>query len=33
MSLSDELAKLHLLHQQGGLTDEEFRQAKQRLIR
>ncbi len=32
MALSDELAKLHDLHQRGGVTDEEFSRAKARLL-
>jgi len=32
MSISDELSKLHDLHQRGGLSDEEFARAKARLI-
>lgn len=32
MSISDELSKLHELHQRGGLSDEEFARAKARLI-
>ena len=32
MALSDELAKLHELHQRGTLTDAEFTRAKARLI-
>ena len=30
--LTDELERLHDLHQMGGLTDEEFSRAKARLI-
>ena len=32
MSMSDEIEKLHRLHGQGALTDEEFTLAKKRLI-
>ena len=32
MTLSDEIAKLHELHRNGALTDEEFARAKERLI-
>lgn len=32
MSLSDEIAKLQELHQRGALSDEEFTQAKARLL-
>jgi len=32
MSLSNELSKLHILHKEGGLTDQEFLLAKERLI-
>lgn len=32
MTMADELQKLHLLHQQGGLTDEEFAAAKKRVL-
>jgi phage shock protein PspC (stress-responsive transcriptional regulator) len=32
MSLSDELARLHELHQRGALSDEEFARAKRRLL-
>ena len=32
MSLSNELAKLHILHREGGLTDAEFELAKQQVI-
>ncbi|MDX2220758.1 MAG: PspC domain-containing protein [Burkholderiales bacterium] len=32
MSMSDEIEKLHRLHGQGALTDEEFSLAKKRLI-
>jgi phage shock protein PspC (stress-responsive transcriptional regulator) len=32
MNLPDDLQKLHTLHEQGGLTDEEFTQAKKRLL-
>jgi phage shock protein PspC (stress-responsive transcriptional regulator) len=32
MSLSDELARLHELHQRGALSDDEFARAKRRLI-
>ena len=32
MTVSDELSKLHELHQRGGLSDEEFARAKARLI-
>ncbi len=32
MSMSDEIEKLHRLHVQGALTDEEFTLAKKRLI-
>ena len=32
MSMSDEIEKLHRLHSQGALTDEEFTLAKKRLI-
>jgi len=32
MSLSDDLARLHELHRAGGLTDEEFAQAKARVL-
>jgi phage shock protein PspC (stress-responsive transcriptional regulator) len=32
MSVSDELGKLHDLHQRGVLSDEEFARAKQRVI-
>ncbi|MBS0400729.1 MAG: PspC domain-containing protein, partial [Proteobacteria bacterium] len=32
MTVSDELSKLHDLHQRGGLSDEEFARAKARLI-
>ena len=32
MALSDELAKLHDMHQRGALTDEEFSRAKARLL-
>lgn len=32
MSLSDDLARLHELHRAGGLSDEEFAQAKARVL-
>ena len=32
MSISDEIKRLHELHQAGALTDEEFARAKERLI-
>ena len=32
MSLADELGKLSELRASGGLTDEEFQRAKQRLL-
>ncbi|QGZ38975.1 phage shock protein C (PspC) family protein [Pseudoduganella flava] len=32
MSISDEIKRLHELHQAGALTDEEFTRAKERLI-
>jgi phage shock protein PspC (stress-responsive transcriptional regulator) len=32
MPLADELGKLTELHAKGGLTDEEFRRAKERLL-
>lgn len=32
MALSDELARLAELHARGGLTDEEFKRAKERLL-
>ncbi len=32
MSWTEDLARLHALHQQAALTDEEFARAKQRLI-
>ena len=32
MSLSDELTKLHELHQRGTLTDPEYARAKERLL-
>jgi phage shock protein C len=32
MALSDELGKLAELHAGGGLTDEEFKRAKERLL-
>ena len=32
MSVSDELGKLHDLHQRGVLSDEEFARAKQRVL-
>jgi len=32
MTMADELLKLHTLHQQGGLTDEEFAAAKKRVF-
>lgn len=32
MSMSEEIEKLHRLHSQGALTDEEFTLAKKRLI-
>lgn len=32
MSLSDELARLHELHQRGGLSADEFARAKARLL-
>lgn len=32
MSMSDEIEKLHRLHGQGALTDDEFTLAKKRLI-
>ncbi|MFZ2649707.1 MAG: PspC domain-containing protein [Burkholderiaceae bacterium] len=32
MTLSDELARLHELHQNAALTDEEFARAKARLL-
>jgi phage shock protein PspC (stress-responsive transcriptional regulator) len=32
MALSDELAKLHELHQRGALTDDEFARAKAGVI-
>lgn len=32
MSMSDEIEKLHRLHSQGALTDDEFTLAKKRLI-
>lgn len=32
MSLSDELARLHELHQRGGLSADEFTRAKARLL-
>jgi len=33
MALSEELERLHRLHQAGGLTDEEFAAAKARLLK
>ena len=33
MSLADELSKLSQLRANGGLTDEEFQRAKERLLR
>jgi len=33
MTLSEELERLHQLHQAGGLTDEEFAAAKARLLK
>jgi phage shock protein PspC (stress-responsive transcriptional regulator) len=32
MSISDEIKRLHELHQAGALTDDEFARAKERLI-
>ena len=32
MALSDELNRLHELHQRGGLSDDEFARAKARLL-
>jgi len=32
MALADELSKLKDLHANGGLTDEEFRRAKERVL-
>ncbi|MFO1251515.1 PspC domain-containing protein [Inhella sp.] len=32
MALADEIDRLHELHQQGALTDDEFARAKARLI-
>lgn len=32
MSLSDELSKLSALHATGGLTEDEFKRAKERLL-
>ena len=32
MNLADDLQKLHALREQGGLTEEEFTQAKKRLL-
>lgn len=32
MSLTDELQRLHQLHRDGALTDDEFAQAKARLL-
>ena len=32
MTMADELLKLHTLHQQGALTDEEFAAAKKRVF-
>ena len=32
MALSDELARLHELHQSGGLSDDEYARAKERLL-
>ncbi|MFO1219211.1 MAG: PspC domain-containing protein [Burkholderiaceae bacterium] len=32
MALSDELNRLHELHQRGGLTDDEFARAKARAL-
>lgn len=32
MTISDELSRLHELHQRGGLSDEEFARAKAKLI-
>ena len=32
MTMADELLKLHTLHQQGGLTDEEFAAAKAKIL-
>jgi len=33
MTMADELQKLHALHEQGVLTDEEFAQAKARVMK
>ena len=32
MALSDELTKLHELHQRGAMTDDEFARAKARML-
>lgn len=32
MSVSDEIRRLHELHQAGALTDEEFARAKERIL-
>ena len=32
MAMSDELNRLHELHQRGGLTDDEFARAKAKLL-
>ena len=32
MTMADELQKLHTLHEQGALTDDEYAQAKQRVL-
>ncbi len=32
MSLADDLERLHKIHQEGGLSDEEFARAKEKLL-